>query len=127
MTYIQAFIRNLRTGSMMVREKAQVKPHEAESTEASIRGAPPRSSDEAPVIGVERRGRVVQSESGQPEMGRTSYLDERRQPFVDCTSRMTGDCHVRICERLGVRFPGPTRRPTNLECAWSGATAKHAV
>jgi hypothetical protein len=25
------------------------------------------------------------------------------------TSRMTGDCHVRICEGLGVRFPRPTR------------------
>lgn len=22
---------------------------------------------------------------------------------------MTGDCHVRICERLGVRLPGATR------------------
>jgi len=24
-------------------------------------------------------------------------------------SRMTGDCHVRFCERLGVKFPLPTR------------------
>ena len=24
---------------------------------------------------------------------------------------MTGDCHARFCERLGVKFPGPTRRP----------------
>ena len=24
---------------------------------------------------------------------------------------MTRECHVRICERLGVKFPGPTRRP----------------
>lgn len=23
---------------------------------------------------------------------------------------MTGDCQVRFCERLGVRFPRPTRR-----------------
>ena len=23
---------------------------------------------------------------------------------------MTGDCHVRFCERLGGKFPGPTRR-----------------
>jgi hypothetical protein len=22
---------------------------------------------------------------------------------------MTRECHVRICERLGVKFPGPTR------------------
>ncbi len=26
-----------------------------------------------------------------------------------CKSRMTGDCHVRFCERLGVKFPLPTR------------------
>ena len=29
-----------------------------------------------------------------------------------CKSRMTGDCHVRFCERLGVKFPLPTRRKT---------------
>ena len=26
------------------------------------------------------------------------------------TSRMNREIHVRICERLGVQFPGPTRR-----------------
>ena len=36
-------------------------------------------------------------------------MDERRQPFADCTSRMTRERHVRIWERLGVQFPGPTR------------------
>ena len=30
---------------------------------------------------------------------------------MDGTSRMTRECHVRICERLGLRFPGPTRQP----------------
>jgi hypothetical protein len=25
---------------------------------------------------------------------------------------MTGDCHVRFCERLRVKFPLPTRPPT---------------
>ena len=29
---------------------------------------------------------------------------------MDGTSRVTGDCQARICERLGVKFPGPTRR-----------------
>ena len=33
----------------------------------------------------------------------------RRQPSCDGTSRMTRECHVRICERLGVKLPGPTR------------------
>jgi hypothetical protein len=30
--------------------------------------------------------------------------------YKDCTSRVTGDCHARICEGLGVQVPGPTRR-----------------
>src|ERR1035438_6190474 len=33
-----------------------------------------------------------------------------RQLSVDGTSRVTGDCHARFCERLGVKFPGATRR-----------------
>jgi hypothetical protein len=33
----------------------------------------------------------------------------RRRPSCDGTSRMTRECQVRICERLGVKFPGPTR------------------
>ena len=33
----------------------------------------------------------------------------RRQPSYGGTSRMTRECQVRICERLGVKFPGPTR------------------
>ena len=33
-----------------------------------------------------------------------------RQLSKDGTSRVTGDGHARICERLGVKFPGATRR-----------------
>ncbi len=33
-----------------------------------------------------------------------------RQPSMDGTSRVTGDCHARFCERLGVKLSGPTRR-----------------
>jgi len=29
---------------------------------------------------------------------------------MDGTSRVTGDCHARFCERLGVKVPGATRR-----------------
>ena len=29
--------------------------------------------------------------------------------WLDNKSRMTGDCHVRICEGLGVKFPRSTR------------------
>jgi hypothetical protein len=34
-----------------------------------------------------------------------------RQLPMDGTSRVTGDSHARICERLGVKIPGATRRP----------------
>src|SRR5689334_12125726 len=33
----------------------------------------------------------------------------RRQPSVGGTSRVTGDSQARICEGLGVKFPGSTR------------------
>jgi hypothetical protein len=32
-----------------------------------------------------------------------------RQLSMDGTSRVTGDSHARICERLGVKIPGATR------------------
>src|SRR5438128_12196389 len=34
----------------------------------------------------------------------------RRQPSRDGTSLMTREYQVRFCERLGVKFPGPTRQ-----------------
>ena len=34
----------------------------------------------------------------------------RRQPSRGGTSRMTRECQVRFCERLGVQFPGPSTR-----------------
>src|SRR6185312_4074727 len=42
---------------------------EAESTDASERGGLPRISDEGPVMGLERRGRVIDDESGQLATG----------------------------------------------------------
>jgi len=32
-----------------------------------------------------------------------------RQLFMDDTSRVSREAQARICERLGVRFPGATR------------------
>ncbi len=83
---------------------------EAESTDAPARGGLPRSSVEAGVMLVERRGQVTNVGSGQPATGGTRYINGRRQPSNGGTSRMTRECQVRICERLGVKFPGPTRR-----------------
>jgi hypothetical protein len=41
---------------------------------------------------------------------RNSGLDGRRQPSLGGTSRMNREIHVRLCERLGAKFPGPTRQ-----------------
>ena len=73
----------------------------AESTDAPERGRLLRSSDEAAVMVVERRGRVTDDESGQLATGGAR---------IDGTSRMMREYQVRICERLRVKFPGPTRQ-----------------
>jgi hypothetical protein len=44
----------------------------------------------------------------------------RRQSSRGGTSRMTRECQVRFCERLGVKFPGPTR---HFRPSWSGLNA----
>src|SRR5262245_11991923 len=68
---------------------------------------------------VTKRGnaRGAKGAGHRHELGSTgSYREEpecfsgRRKTSCDGTSRMTRECHVRICERLGVRFPGPTRQ-----------------
>jgi hypothetical protein len=46
--------------------------------------------------------------NGRPE--EPSFFAGRRQPSLSGTSRMRRESHVRICERLGVKVPGPTRR-----------------
>ena len=83
---------------------------EAESTDAPERGGLPRSSDEAGVMLVERRGRVIAIWLGSTGNGRNPMFNGRRQPSCGGTSRMMREYQVRICERLGVKFPGPTRQ-----------------
>src|SRR6266699_5396076 len=83
---------------------------EAESTDAPERGGLPCSSDEA---GSSPLGASQLATGGAP------ILDGRRQPSCGGTSRMTRECQVRICEGLGVKFPGPTRR-RRVACAATG-------
>src|SRR5690349_8148385 len=59
---------------------------------------------------VEQREQVIDDGAGQLATGGAPILGGRRQPSFGGTSRMTRECQVRICERLGVRFPGPTRQ-----------------
>src|ERR1700719_4511362 len=80
---------------------------EAESTDAPERGGLPCSSDEAGVMLVERRGQVIAVGSEPTGNGRNPMFNGRRQPSRGGTSRMTRECQVRFCERLGVKFPGP--------------------
>ncbi|VAX09169.1 hypothetical protein MNBD_GAMMA26-2331 [hydrothermal vent metagenome] len=54
----------------MIREKSKWKPHKDLSTNAEHRGGVTRSSEEGPVMGLERRGYIVQlEERKQPETG----------------------------------------------------------
>ena len=58
---------------------------------------------------VERRGRVIAVWDRVNRQREEPDFNGRRQPSCGGTSRMTRECQVRICERLGVKFPGPTR------------------
>ena len=49
--------------------------------------------------------------------GRAPYFNGRRQPSIGGTSRISREAYVRICERLGVQFPGPTRQEQGPEMA----------
>jgi hypothetical protein len=61
---------------------------------------------------VEQRGRVIAVELGPnwDKPGGARNFSGKRQPSCDGTSRMMREYQVRICERLGVKFPGPTRQ-----------------
>ncbi len=64
----------------MLREKSKWRPHEDESTDAEHRGGVACSSDEVPVMGIERRGYIVQLLTlRQPEIGRI-FLNKAK-PF----------------------------------------------
>jgi hypothetical protein len=91
--------------------------HEAESTDAPVRGGLLRSSDEASVMLVERREQAIAIWIESTGNGRNPIANGRRQPSCDGTSRMNREVHVRICERLGVKCPGPTRQSRRMRPA----------
>ena len=59
---------------------------------------------------VERREQVIAVAIGSTGNGMSPIFNGRRQPSIDGTSRMMREYQVRICERLRVKFPGPTRQ-----------------
>src|ERR1039458_5815810 len=52
----------------------------------------------------------VGSNRQREELNVNSMFNGRRQPSHGGTSRMMREYQVRICERLGVKFLGPTRQ-----------------
>ncbi len=101
-----ALVRNVRTWPAMPREKAQA----ATTARPKVPMRLPRSSDEDSVMELERRGQVIAVELGPTGMpGGALLFNGRRQPSCDGMSRMMREYHVRFCEGLGVKFPGPTR------------------
>ena len=91
-------------------------PDKRESTDAGHRGGSARSSGEVPVMGMERRGRRIHNgpeanwkrdePRGQMEC---CYASQEATAAWNTKSRMMGDYQVRFRERLGVKFPRPTR------------------
>src|SRR5271165_4786689 len=69
--------------------------------------------------------------NGRPE--EPSFFAGRRRPSLSGTSRMRRESPVRICERLGVKFPGPTRLTTRwphmgkLLSIWGSGLARASV
>jgi len=59
---------------------------------------------------VERRGQVTLGEIESTGNRRNSLSCRKAAAFRGGTSRMNREIHVRLCERLGAKFPGPTRR-----------------
>src|ERR1700724_994119 len=105
-----ALVWNVRTWPAMLREKAQAAPTARPKVLMRRRGA------DCPVV---VRHRLSWSEGGGSSPlslgqlavpGGARRLSGRRQPSRGGTSRMMREYLVRICERLGVKFPGPTRQ-----------------
>ena len=65
----------------MQRENAQSDERKAENTDALVRDGPLRSSGEAAVMAVERRGWAVQFKLDQPAMGGTLMLGRKAPAF----------------------------------------------
>jgi hypothetical protein len=75
---------------------------------------------------VERRGRSSPLNLGQLGYtpGGARNFSGRRQSSCDGTSRMMREYQVRICEGLGVKFPGPTRQSETSQHVSDGGSCR---
>src|SRR5215471_6948738 len=108
MTLVRAFVRNLRTGDDKGRGSRGATtrpkiPRRRPGADGSVRAMKRGNARGAKGAGHLRRVGV----KGQPEELSNS-AEAGRLPRGG-TSRMRRESHVRICERLGVKFPGATR------------------
>jgi hypothetical protein len=71
------------------------------------------------VHGAKGAGHSRHAHLGQPATGGTDGCDGGRQLSMDGTSRVSREAQARICERLGVRFPGATRPRGETPWAYS--------
>ena len=112
MNPILASVRNLRTWLAMLREKAQA----AAPRGRKYRGDSPGA--DCSVLALNQGNAWEAKGAGHPRPNQFRSTGNRRnravktegsKPSLGGTSRVTGDSQARICERLGVKFPGPTR------------------
>src|SRR5215475_15891001 len=96
----------------MLTEKPQVAEPRGRAYECGVSGS------DCPIVvmkrgnsrGAKGAGHSRHDQPGQLATGGTDWLWRReRQLSVDGTSRVSREAQARICERLGVRFPGATR------------------
>ncbi len=111
MTVHQACPRNVRTCHLADKGNRQVAATTSGNTDARYRGGVARSSVEASVMDVERRGDVIDGRAlGQPP--RREELRALPQPvrWLDDGSRVSREAHARFCERPRGKFPRPTHQ-----------------
>ena len=80
-------------------------------------------------MSAERSGQAIYVETlkGQLATGGARGFDGGRQLSTDGTSRMNREVQVRICEGLGVKFPGPTRLRAKFSSAISSVVSINVV
>ena len=111
MTLRQAFPWNVRTCALDEKGNRQVADTASGNTEARDRGGVARSSVEASVMDVERRGDVI-AWLPMTNLLRREELRAATQPFrwLDDGSRVSREAHARFCERPRGKFPRPTHQ-----------------
>src|SRR5262249_17915886 len=106
----RALVRNVRTLPAMTREKAQAAPTARLKVPMRWREA------DCSVVALKRcndrgaKGVGHRHWAGSTGNGTSPAINGRRQPSCGGTSRMNREVHVRFCEGLGVKLPGPTRQ-----------------